>query len=38
MKKFGIAVLAAVTGLSLIGLMASLMFLFNSLFFGSGAH
>jgi hypothetical protein len=38
MKKFGIAVLAAVTGLSLIGLMASLMFLVNTLIFGSPTH
>lgn len=32
MKKFGIAVLSAVTGLSLIALMASIVFLVSSLF------
>jgi hypothetical protein len=38
MKKFGIAVLAAVVGLSLIGVMASLVFLVSRVLFGTGAH
>lgn len=38
MKKFGIAVLAAVVGLSLIGVMASLVFLVSRVLFGPGAH